>query len=256
MESTCQNRPPFVSFWKKAAKEWKSPGANDPQRTCAPSVRGKMPEELVFIIWILDRCLLENPFLWPLDADCCDRSCTNKTALPGCCWHANDVAFHFTARPKDGTRRVVSLPCATSGQAALLPPLSTSHFHALHSTKSRICYKNMVSFFSLSQKHPKYVVWPTTTSFCDKVTTEKGMKTTTLWVQMWVFVKGCKKKKICLLSGKTDSVVCYSIWKRWWWVSLNWTLGNRVSIGGQENKTALNGLLLAKLFTGCLVTLH
>lgn len=49
IQSTCQNRPPFVSFRGKATNEWKSPGANDPQRTSAPSVRGKMPEELVFI---------------------------------------------------------------------------------------------------------------------------------------------------------------------------------------------------------------
>lgn len=63
IQGTCQNRPPFVSFCEKAKKEWKTPGANDPQRTCAPSVRGKMPEELVFIFLNFGLLPLENPFL-------------------------------------------------------------------------------------------------------------------------------------------------------------------------------------------------
>lgn len=37
-------------------------------------------KNLCLFSWILDCCLSENPFLWPLNADCCDRSCTNKTS--------------------------------------------------------------------------------------------------------------------------------------------------------------------------------
>lgn len=189
-----------------------------------------MPEELVFIFRILDRCLLENPFLWPLDEDCCDRSCTNKTDWAGCCWHANNVGFYFTACLRDGTHPVVSLTCAMSST----PSLFISHF--LVNVTPKHAFTTKIWCFSVA-KNSNYVVSPTTTSFLVKVTPKKCIKTTTLsvqWVQMSACVCGSlwkHVKKCASYPMKSNSVVCHGIWEKWWWVLLKLgNVGNTITI--------------------------
>lgn len=142
-------------------------------------------KNLCLFSWILDRCLLENPFLWPLEADCCGRSCANNSKEAGCCRHAKNITFYFTACVKG--RTVASLTFAVSCQAAVLAVL-TSHFQAEDSTTTSICNINRIFFFA---KNPNYVVSPTTSSFQDEATPKNPRKTTSLsvrWVQISVGV--------------------------------------------------------------------